>query len=257
MSSMCLPATWPPSSCSHGLGALVGRRLSGQVPGGSLPGESRPSDPPPAPLPPSQLCPLSLPFSLYPSWQADCNPNLLLTSPLQPFQVKHYSRRREPLGSARPVEVCGRCWAEARPRPVATGPSLRCLWGCGGAEGVAGWATCTLYPHPSSCSPNFEGQGQGRGQGVPGPGGEGLPGTTEGLGSGQVRALLLAVPPAPCQAGGRTGDKMFRRAVSAALNRFSVPRPQCSQQQSGGRGCCLLNLPPIHPTHSCSAPACQ
>lgn len=69
-----------------------GSRWQGPALGGD-PGPFKPGPrAPPPPAPPPQLRPLSLPFSLCPSWQADCNPSLLLTSPRQPFQVKHYSR---------------------------------------------------------------------------------------------------------------------------------------------------------------------
>lgn len=176
-----------------------------------------------------------------PPWQADCNPNLLLTSPLQPFQVKHYSRRRELLGSPRPRggTVRGRCWVEANARPVATGPSLRCLWGCGRWGGGGGGRPGSLYPVPTSLQLHTQLLRSQAGQWAGGSLGrveKGCPGTTEALGLGQVRALLLAVTPGQRQAGGRTGNKMFRRAVSAASNRFCVPRPQCFQQRNGGRG---------------------
>lgn len=79
--------------------------------------------------------------------------------------------------------VCGRCWAEASARPVATGPSLRCLWG----RGVAGLAACSPYPRPSHRTSSFDGPGQGCGRGSLGrPGGasqgpqRGRPGPGEG-----------------------------------------------------------------------------
>lgn len=38
-------------------------------------------------------------------------------------------------------------------------------------------------------------------------------------------------------------------------NRLSLPRTQCLQQQSGGKGCCMLNSPPIHPTQQLFYPS--
>lgn len=106
---------------------------------------------------------------------------------------------------------------------------------------VAGRAAPSPYPRPSHRTSSFDGPGQGRGRG-PWAGREGLPRDHRGAGLGQVRALLLAIPPAPGQARGRAGNKMFRRVVSAAPSRFSAPRPQCSQQPSGA-GVLFAELP--------------
>lgn len=72
----------------------------------------------------------------------------------------------------------------------------------------------SLYPVPTSLQLHTQLLRSQAGQWAGGSLGrveKGCPGTTESLGLGQVKALLLAVTPALCQAGGRTGNKMFRR----------------------------------------------
>lgn len=76
----------------------------------------------------STLPSLSPFLSLPPSWQADCNPNLLLTSPLQlstgPSKLNITHGDKSPPGSAWPGggPACRRCWdgVSARPLPAAS-----------------------------------------------------------------------------------------------------------------------------------------
>ena len=287
MPSVCLPAIWPQSSVPEvlgpglwGFGASAtpdqGAAAPGRVvlPYSCLPGASV-LGPSPALLSSSQLCPPP------PSWQADRNPNLLLTSPLQlsasPSKLNITHGDESPPGSAGPGGgmVCGRCWAEANARPAATGSLPEASvgppgWGEGGRPG-------SLRPTPVSCQPLTHplksavsltslhcGQsGLDSGQRVPGQGREELLRGFRGAWAGLHRLSSRRSRQPSARLGAGLGTKCLGKwphlfqidasplALSFPSSEVEAPRAVCSTFL------CLLGKPASTPQGGCSTPDCQ
>lgn len=105
----------------------------------------------------------ALPPSVPPSWQADCNPNLLLTSTLQlsvsPSKLNITHGDEGPLGSAGPGGGPARGSAGWGPMPGRGHEAcLRRLWGRWVQGWAAGWAACPSAPVPPASGPALGGR---------------------------------------------------------------------------------------------------